>query len=106
MTVLSKEISPSELAANNIDIAIIGCGDPSLIASYAADTGSHYPIYSDPSQRLYKALGLTKTLAFGKKPDYVSSGVLTVVKTSIQDVLKIGISNAFKGGDVRQVGGE
>jgi len=106
VSVLSKEIDPSELAAKNINVAIIGCGDWSLIKSYVADTESKYPIYADPSQKLYKLFGLIRTLALGKKPAYISFTLWGGVKKAISDGFKVGITNAFKGGDVKQVGGE
>ena len=105
MSALSTKISRAELSSKNIDLIIIGCGDPSLIKTYAKDTGAKYPIYADPSQTLFKTLGLGRTLALGKKPEYMSFGVVGGIIKGVSNGLKAGFG-MFKSGDVKQVGGE
>jgi hypothetical protein len=102
---LSAQIDPSEFSSKGIDVAIIGCGDYSLIKSYVQDTGSKYAIYADPSQKLYDAFGLARTLAPGTKPDYMSFGIFGGVVKGLTNAFKAG-TKAFKAGDVKQVGGE
>ena len=102
---LSSQIDPSEFSARGISVAIIGCGQYGVIKDYVRDTGSKYPIYCDPSQKLYDVLGMAKTLAPGSKPDYMSFGLLGGIVKGISNGLKAGL-NVFKAGDVRQVGGE
>lgn len=105
MKVLSDQIDPSEISAKGIDIAIIGCGGHDMIKEYIKETGCKYPIYADPSQKLYTTLGMAKTLALGKKPQYMSFGIWGGIVKGISNGLKAG-TNALKGGDVKQVGGE
>ncbi len=84
---------------------IIGCGEYELIKPYVKETGSKYPLYADPSQKLYDAFGLARTLNLGKKPEYMSFGVFGGIMKGISNVIRAG-TNAFKGGDIKQVGGE
>ncbi|KAK3685887.1 AhpC/TSA antioxidant enzyme-domain-containing protein [Podospora appendiculata] len=106
---LSASITPDTLLRLPIStfIAVIGCGDPSLIGMYAHETGCPFPIYADPTRKLYDELGMVRTLALGARPAYVTKNL---VKSSIASVfqglkqLKKGL--ATKGGDARQIGGE
>jgi len=77
-----------------------------MIKQYIEDTGSRYPIYADPSQAVYKTLGLRRSLALGeKKPDYITFGLREGIVKGFWKVLKAG-TNAFKAGDFKQNGGE
>ena len=105
MQALSTQIHPSELSSKNLDLVIIGCGDPSLIKFYSKETDAKYPIYADPSQNLFRIFGLAKTVKLGKKPDYLPWGFWGGFQVFISAVVKAGTS-AFKAGDVKQVGGE
>jgi hypothetical protein len=102
---LSKQIHPSEVLAKNLNLVIIGCGDPSLIKFYSKETDTKYPIYADPSQSLFKIFSLAKTIKAGKKPDYLPWGFWGGFQVFFSTVAKAGTS-VFKAGDVRQVGGE
>ena len=85
---------------------VIGCGQPELIPFYAKETDCSFPIYADPTGKLYDLLGMTRTLSLGyKAPEYVQTSLLTVVLKSFYQVLRSG-QNALKGGDFDQVGGE
>lgn len=86
-------------------ISVVGCGRPELIQMYRDATECPYPIYADPSKQLYDYLGMTRTLDMGKKPDYISSSFTKNVLQSMGQVVTSG-NNAFKGGDLKQVGGE
>lgn len=102
---LSTQVDPSELAAKDIKLIIIGCGDYSLIKFYAQETKSKYPIYADPSRTLFKKFGLLMTTKLGKKPDYVPFGIWAGTKKWLLTMIKAG-RGTFKAGDVKQVGGE
>lgn len=88
-------------------ITIIGLGSPELINSYRKRTGCPFPIYADPTKRLYKALGMNWTLRVGKNPEYMKgiSG-----KQWVMDQVKL--MNTFekkmrgRGGHMLWVGGE
>ncbi len=99
-------ITPNELSAANKRLIIIGCGQPSLIEQYVKDTDCPYPIYADPTQKLYDAFGMIRTLSLGdKKPDYVKSSFLSNLAKSTLSTISAG-SCMFQGGDIKQVGGE
>jgi hypothetical protein len=104
---LSALITPEALLAlpEPTFITVIGCGRPDLIDMYTATTKCPFPIYADPTRKLYEYLGMTRTLELGKKPSYFQSNILV---TSVQSIFQ-GISTgnkALKGGDFKQVGGE
>lgn len=48
------------------------------------DTGYQYPIYADPTRKLYQALGLTSSLAPPPADAPKSSYVGSVVSTTLQ----------------------
>lgn len=88
-------------------IAVIGCGDPALIDMYTEATGCPYPIYADPTRRLYQELGMIKTLALGQRPAYASKSLLkSSLESIVQGVKQIRSGLAIRGGDQRQIGGE
>ncbi|KKK20264.1 hypothetical protein ARAM_004106 [Aspergillus rambellii] len=88
-------------------IAVIGCGDPGLIDIYASKSGCDFPIYADPTRKLYTDLGMTTSLALGPRPEYMRKGMVRIVMESIWQCLKqIPSGLAGKGGDSRQIGGE
>lgn len=74
---------------------------------YAEATGCSFPIYADPTRKLYQELGMIKTLALGQRPAYMSKSLLKSSLTSIvQGVKQIRSGLAIRGGDQRQIGGE
>lgn len=88
-------------------IAVIGCGDPALIDMYAEATGCPFPIYADPTRKLYQELGMIKTLALGQRPAYMSKSLLkSSLDSIVQGVKQIRSGLAIRGGDQRQIGGE
>ncbi|KUI58507.1 Thioredoxin-like protein AAED1 [Cytospora mali] len=106
---LAASITPESLLQLPIPtfIAVVGCGDPGLIDMYAAETGSPFPIYADPTRRLYEELGMVKTLALGSRPAYMrKSLVRSSIDSIFQGVKHIKSGLAIRGGDQRQIGGE
>jgi hypothetical protein len=104
---LSASITPDSLLAlpEPTFITVVGCGRPELIDMYAQTTKCPFPIYADPTRKLYDLLSMTRTWEMGKKPEYIQSNMLFTSVQSIVQSLKTG-SNALKGGDFKQVGGE
>ena len=72
---------------------------------YAQTTNCPFPIYADPTRKLYDILGMTRTLVLGKKPEYIHSNLFVTSVQSVVQGLKTG-NKALKGGDLKQVGGE
>ncbi|KAI9767767.1 MAG: hypothetical protein M1840_005448 [Geoglossum simile] len=105
---LTSSIKPDSLLSlpEPASIVIVGCGHTELIPMYTEATQCPFPIYADPSRKLYDQLGMSRTLSLGnKKPDYMRSSILAGVFKSVVQGVKSG-SGATKGGDIRQVGGE
>ncbi|KAI9847932.1 MAG: hypothetical protein M1837_001449 [Sclerophora amabilis] len=104
---LSQSITPDSLLSLSTPtfIAVVGCGSPDMIPMYAEATSCPFPIYADPSRKLYDLLGMTRTLNLGPKPEYAKASFLSTMVSSIVQGLKQG-TLAIQAGDVKQVGGE
>ncbi|KAG6359443.1 hypothetical protein INS49_012964 [Diaporthe citri] len=88
-------------------IAVVGCGDPALIDMYASETACPFPIYADPTRKLYQELGMVKTLALGARPAYMNKSILkSSLDSIVQGVKQIKNGLVLKAGDQRQIGGE
>lgn len=88
-------------------IAVVGCGDPALIDMYATETACPFPIYADPTRKLYQELGMVKTLALGTRPAYMNKSILkSSLDSIVQGVKQIKNGLVLKAGDQRQIGGE
>lgn len=85
----------------------MGCGDPHLIDMYASETGCPFPIYADPTRKLYQELGMIKTLALGARPAYMNKSLFkSSLDSIVQGVKQIKKGLVLKAGDQRQIGGE
>jgi hypothetical protein len=72
---------------------------------YTETTKCPFPIYADPTRKIYDVLGMTRTWDLGSKPGYMHTNMMTI---SLQSIFQ-GVVNgkkALKGGDLKQVGGE
>lgn len=106
---LSASITPEALLQLPVStfIAVIGCGSPKLIDSYHKETGCPFPVYADPTRRLYNKLGMVRTLSLGSKPAYMNKSMASSVVSSVVQGLKhVKSGLVTKMGDQRQVGGE
>ncbi|PBP25513.1 fmHP [Diplocarpon rosae] len=106
---LTSSVSPSDLLSlpTPTFIAIVGCGSPSLISMYQAETNCAFPIYADPTKKLYSKLGMLRTLNMGTRPEYQRKQVVSMMVTSfMQSMRMLKKGQAMKGGDMYQVGGE
>ncbi|CAN9464378.1 hypothetical protein CC77DRAFT_1077345 [Alternaria alternata] len=65
---ISESIPPSNLPANT-QILVVGCGSHQPIDTYATNSSSKYPIYTDPTLRLHKLFKFKSNLAEGKAGD-------------------------------------
>jgi hypothetical protein len=74
---------------------------------YATASNCPFPIYSDPTRRLYTELGMVRTLALGPRPAYMKQHLLkSSVLSVVQGLKQIRTGLALKGGDAKQIGGE
>ncbi|BGP24589.1 hypothetical protein Rt10032_c03g1298 [Rhodotorula toruloides] len=103
---LSHKLSPSFLAAANIKLSIVGCGDHKFIENYRKQLDCPFEIYADPTKKAYEALGMThRTLDLGDKaPEYARGGMVSNVVGSIASAFKMG--RFTSAGDIKQLGGE
>ncbi|KAK2022998.1 hypothetical protein LX32DRAFT_645015 [Colletotrichum zoysiae] len=106
---LSESITPDALLGLPIStfIAVVGCGNPGLIDMYLEETGCPFPVYTDPTRRLFDTLGMTRTLALGTRPAYMRKSLLkSAAESVLQGLKQVKAGLATKSGDHRQVGGE
>ncbi|KAF5545680.1 hypothetical protein FPHYL_10666 [Fusarium phyllophilum] len=68
---LAKNATPEKLQQINTEVVIIGHGDPRTVDMYRIDTGCEFPIYTDPSEELYKTLGMIRTWEEGPPNKYI-----------------------------------
>ena len=108
LKVLASSITPDALQTlpTPTSLVIIGCGEPNLIPWYSKETACPFPIYADPTKKLYDLLGMARTLNLGNKsPEYMKSSVPIISLRSFWQTLRAG-RDMMKGGDFYQVGGE
>ena len=110
LRILSASITPDALLQLPVStfIAVVGCGAPELIGPYIKETGCPFPVYTDPTRKLYAELGMLSTLRLGSRPAYMNRKSLIQVTASgvVQGLKQIRSGLATKMGDQRQVGGE
>jgi len=74
---------------------------------YQEVTSCPFPIYADPTKKLYDELGMMRTLDLGPRPEYQRrSTVLGMLQSIGQGLKHIKGGQAFQGGGYQQVGGE
>lgn len=101
VAVLAKAPTPTR-------IVVVGCGDPSLIDMYVEAAECAYPVYADPTRRLYDELGMVSTLAMGTPPAYMKHTNMwaSSLRSIAQGLRQLPRGLALKSGNQRQVGGE
>ncbi|KAL0253035.1 hypothetical protein SLS55_010485 [Diplodia seriata] len=105
---LSASVTPDALLAlpTPTFITVVGCGRPELISMYAQTTNCPFPIFADPTAKLYDYFGMMRTLSLGpKRPDYMKASMVSTTMQSMYQCIKSG-KGIVQGGDLRQVGGE
>jgi hypothetical protein len=95
----------STLPDKPAQLVVIGCGDPSRIFPYTAETSCKFPVFTDPTCRLYEKLGMKKSLASSLKPVYMKHSLFGLIISSIRQMIWSGFG-AFKGGNYSQIRGE
>ncbi|KAI0360229.1 hypothetical protein OH77DRAFT_1394408 [Trametes cingulata] len=107
---ISRNVDFEALKRAGIDFIIIGNGSHGMIKSYRHIFRSPIPMYTDPTLRLYAALGMTlRTNDPGpdsEKGDYIRHGVIGGIAMVVRNALRVGMPVWEKGGDATQLGGE
>ncbi|KAF4457203.1 hypothetical protein F53441_767 [Fusarium austroafricanum] len=81
---LAQNATPEKLKEIDTEIVIIGHGVIGQVEMYRIDTGCEYPIYTDPSEKLYKTLGMIETSEEGPPNKYIPYSSLWVIWLSMK----------------------
>ncbi len=74
---------------------------------YATASNCPFPVYADPTRKLYDELGMIRSLALGSRPAYMKKSLLkSSLDSVVQGLKQIKNGLVTKGGDQRQIGGE
>jgi hypothetical protein len=92
-------------SARPAQVIILGCGDHSLIVPYMEETSDEFPIYTDPSGKIYEKLQMRRTGGFTEQPPYSDYTFTTGVAQTLKQIWKSGWAG-FRGGNWNQQGGE
>lgn len=105
---LSSLFPSTESLPSDAEIVIVGCGASTLIPMYIKETHWPHRIFTDPTSRLYSILGMTRNLSRSPTtPAYIHHSLFSaVIKGIFQSLKRISAGDAWKAGDVYQVGGE
>lgn len=125
---IAKNVDYAALKRAGTELIIIGNGAPGMIKSYRSRLfytlhsrifadflfidifRMPFQLYTDPSLRLYNALGMTKrTNDIGpefEKGEYVRHGLVGGIAMVVRNALKVGMPVWEKGGETSQLGGE
>lgn len=94
------------LSARPAEIIILGCGDHTLIAPYIEETSTEFPIYSDPTGRIYEKLQMKRQRGgFTEPPPYSNFSFPTGLAETIKQIWRRGWAG-LRGGNWNQQGGE
>ncbi|KAF8837370.1 hypothetical protein BDN67DRAFT_205350 [Paxillus ammoniavirescens] len=106
-----SSVRPDALASAGKQVVVIGCGSYEPIAQYKETAATPFPIYADPSRKLYHALGMTieslaLTPAGEPRKSYLQKGdtvnaLRSIWRGPLKNPLLIG-----KQGNISQLGGE
>ncbi|KAK2007303.1 hypothetical protein LZ32DRAFT_593996 [Colletotrichum eremochloae] len=106
---VSTTMTPEILSSSHMPttFVFIGCGGHELIDDYAQVTNCRYPIYTDPTGKLFDTLGMVRTMAAGGRTVYSPKRWLSHAIKGMYDLLvDLPSGKAMKSGDPMQVGGE
>ncbi|KAJ5312644.1 hypothetical protein PENANT_c007G06517 [Penicillium antarcticum] len=92
--------------AKPAQVIIIGCGDHTLIGPYMEETSDVFPIYTDPSAKIYNQLKMKRTwTGFNEPPPYSLESFPSALYKDLKQRWKRGWAG-LKGGFGDQQGGE
>ncbi|KAF7321729.1 Peptidase A1 domain-containing protein [Mycena kentingensis (nom. inval.)] len=104
---ISRNVSPEVLAAHGVDLVIVSNGSHEMIRAYRKIFKTPFAVYTDPTHRVYNALGMTlQTLEKGHKGSYVKHGTLSGIGMVVKNAAKVGMPVWRNGGEISQLGGE
>ncbi|CED83302.1 Uncharacterized conserved protein [Phaffia rhodozyma] len=109
LTQLCEQIPESVAKEHGMNIVVLGCGSWEPIKDYAATTNCPYPIYADPTKKVYQTLGTTSTMAHTPSGQPRKSYLKESMFTQAMGSLKVALTNVGsvnKVGSFKQNGGE
>ncbi|GFF25304.1 thioredoxin-like protein AAED1 [Aspergillus udagawae] len=99
LSTLPNPTGPSQLI-------IVGCGDPQRIVPYVSETEAAFPIYTDPTGKIYEKLQMKRTKAcITAPPSYAQLSFFCALGKTFKQMFHSGWQ-AFRGGPWGQNGGE
>ncbi|EJD06876.1 uncharacterized protein FOMMEDRAFT_41408, partial [Fomitiporia mediterranea MF3/22] len=107
---IASEVDVEALEKAGLKIVIVGMGSPTLITPYRELTGTTFPIFTDPTLSVYRALGMnlrsTDRGSAAERGHYIASrgGALGSLKRTLQGAKRLPLFE--RGGDTTQLGGE
>ncbi|PYH40842.1 peroxiredoxin-like family protein [Aspergillus saccharolyticus JOP 1030-1] len=89
-------------------VIIIGCGDPARIVPYVAETAAKFPVYTDPTGRIYSKLHMKRTVdGITRPPAYTEVSFVRALGRTLRQMFSAGgLLRAFRGGPWNLNGGE
>ncbi|KAF7428262.1 hypothetical protein PC9H_007483 [Pleurotus ostreatus] len=108
MASVSRSVSPEMLKRAGVKLVIISNGSHKMIRSYRKIFRTPFQVYTDPTHRVYDALGMTTEVAdeFTAPGGYVRHGVFSGIAMVVANALKVGMPVWERGGDISRLGGE
>jgi hypothetical protein len=101
-----KLLDTVPLSARPAQIIILGCGDHTLIGPYMEETSDDFPIYTDPTGRIYEKLQMKRQMGgFTEPPPYSNFSFPTGLAEACKQIWKRGWTG-LRGGNWNQEGGE
>jgi hypothetical protein len=88
-------------------ITVIGLGSPELLPKYRQSTGIPFALFTDPTRKLYRLLGMGWSLSMGPRPNYFNNvNEFKWVLNQCVDMKNERKDLRFQGGGWWWVGGE
>ncbi|KAJ7747366.1 AhpC/TSA antioxidant enzyme-domain-containing protein, partial [Mycena metata] len=104
---ISRNVSSAVLDEAGIGLVIISNGSHDMIKSYRKIFRTPFALYTDPSHKVYNALGMTlQTMEKGPRGSYVRHGLMSGIGMVVVNAVKVGMPVWKEGGDISQLGGE
>ncbi|KAH7913802.1 hypothetical protein BJ138DRAFT_1001522 [Hygrophoropsis aurantiaca] len=107
---ISDNADPKVLERAGVNLVIISNGSYNMIKSYRQIFRTPFAVYTDPTLRVYTALGMTLRPAEQStepyRRGYVKHGPVSGIKMIVLNALRVGMPVWEKGGDPAQLGGE
>jgi hypothetical protein len=107
---MSNTVSPTVLKRAGVDLVVISNGSYNMIQSYRKIFRAPFAVYTDPTHRVFNALGMTyRTVDPGPRAErgaYIKHGVVRGITMVVSNAVKVKMSIWENGGDVEQLGGE